>query len=58
MTRAAPVVELRMDAAPQPVAPPVVEAAEDNTYCLNVTSLAKARYGEAWRQMIDPACAR
>ncbi len=58
VTRAAPVVESRTIAAPQPVAPPVVEAAKDDTHCLNVISLAKARYGEAWRQMIDPACAR
>jgi hypothetical protein len=41
----------------QPVAPPETsaQAPAPATYCLNVISLAKARYGADWRAKLDPA---
>ena len=45
---------------PQAVAVPTMtaEAHAAGTYCLNVISLAKVRYGADWRTKIDPAAGK
>lgn len=59
LTRYTPPVEPLVAPAPQvavaapPTAANAVSAATPGTFCLNVVSLAKAKYGEAWRTKLE-----
>ena len=58
LPRETPVDEPRMVVTPPIVQPQTVaDGPEANTYCLNMISLAKAKYGGEWKQKLDPVCA-
>jgi len=58
LPRETPVNEARIALAPQPAAPPpAASKPEADTYCLNLISLAKVKYGAEWKQKVDPICA-